>query len=325
MSNNIEIATSKQESSWELGGLNWHINGTKNQLMEVFWGSLNEGKLEEFEEEINIFLEKNSSDKWFIKNILDFSNEYGIDDWITLLKLINDWILNKGKISYWFYVKNLFRKKFNILHPINYSFEKSEINEFIFWKSSNRKMDSDNTHIIREEDSGIIENIWKDKRVKIWEKFRSVLSNLVFEETRKRKGYIFQNEDCQIPWICQCRWTLIFNTDTGKYFVFHSSQWLPQDLFEQVSQLWKGPKKAIVIGIFSGKEESETLVNNLNIPTDMIQLKDACNHLNVVYNNEAKQIEFIYVSKDEEWKDKFNLWKYNISSRFQESSDSLVA
>ena len=328
MSNNIEVDTSMQESSWELGVLNWHINETKTQLMKVFWASLNERKLEEFEEEINIFLEKNNSDKWFIKNILDFSKEYGIDDWITLLKLVNNWMLNIKCVHYLFCTKNSpWVESFNLLEAINYNFEKAKINKLIFEKNSDGNSDS-NT-VIKEEDSWIISNIWKDERKKVFDKFDRISSNMVFEYLWRIRGNkwdeIFKNEDCKIPWLAQCRWTLIFNTLTNKYFVFHSSMWLERDIATKIAKLWKGPKKAIVIGIFSGKEEAEILVNDFNIPTDMIQLKDAYTHLNVIYNNEAKQIEFIYASKDEEWNNRFNLWKYNISSRFQESSNSLVA
>ena len=109
------------------------------------------------------------------------------------------------------------------------------------------------------------------------------------------KAHFFKvDQDSSTPGLSQCRATYVFNLETGKYFVHHSSLGITNEVFNQLNQLGPGRKIAVVVGEWSGSREGKALSQDHGIPTEVFHLSNATSHINVVYRASDQELKFFY-------------------------------
>ncbi len=98
------------------------------------------------------------------------------------------------------------------------------------------------------------------------------------------------NTDIFTPGLSLCSATFIFNLETGRIFVFHSSMGIEEKKLADIALLGAGRKVGFVIGARSGEQEAGLFKNYLGIPMSTIQILNANSHINVRYSSEQRSL-----------------------------------
>lgn len=101
---------------------------------------------------------------------------------------------------------------------------------------------------------------------------------------------------CSVGGLSQCTAFLIFNKDTKKLLVHHSSMTLPK--LENIEKLGMGQLTAVVISAVAFVDDADYL-GRKNIPTDFLNITNATSHVQVRYDGDSREVVLSWKGTDQ--------------------------